>query len=535
MERRSIWGWLACALSGLLLVLSFAPFAWSWCGWIALTPAWSALRCCPSVQARPIRHGYVLGLVFIGGCFWWVGTATPFGLAVMLLVLSFYPALWFLLVVRLLKPVTESPLPFRLLLSYACAASAFWITLEWLRSWFLTGFNWNELGVSQVPNLFLRQFAALGGVPLLSFALVLVGIFLAEAVLALRWPDKRRLRHIGTPFFCGGAVVAVTWAYGWFHLQRHENEPPFNSVSYVCVQPNIPEIPYASGDMSVIAPREVEAFEVQKKLSLSAIASVPDLLIWPEAITTQRLMLDPLIQESVRTIEGSFHGDFLLGAEDLDGEHLYNCAYLLDPRTASIQIYRKNLLVVLGEYLPWSDNFPALRKWWGGIYFTAGNQPARFTLAESRASLAPFICYEDTQPAAANRAARLHPDFFVTLTNDGWYTGLPATWILSQHLENARLRSVEHDRSLIRCANNGISCEIDPDGEVLDRVQDATGNSTNVPGTLSRRLFLRVPQTTFYERWGDWVGVLSRWVTLAAGIFYLSRKTRKLNSGHKEL
>jgi len=37
------------------------------------------------------------------------------------------------------------------------------------------------------------------------------------------------------------------------------------------------------------------------------------------------------------------------------------------------------------------------------------------------ASFAPLICFEDTLPDVVDKAARLRPDFFITITNDGWY------------------------------------------------------------------------------------------------------------------
>lgn len=506
------------------MVLAFAPIGWAWCGWVALTPAWLLLRYSPAVRMRPRRYGYAAGMVFIGASFWWVGAAAPPGFLVMMGVLSFYVALWFLFVARLLPaPAPDRPLPARTLLVHAFLAAAFWVCLEWLRGWFLSGFNWNDLGVSQTSSLHFRQLAALGGVPLLSFVLVLFAVFLAETINALFHPGPGKWSRARLPAALAAIVLALSWGYGWRHLQRHENEAPRHSLRYACIQPNVAEIPYAKGDMSIIAPEEVQAFQLQQDLSARAVRDQPDLLIWPEAITTQRLTIDPLIARTVRNVAALYPGDLLLGAEEVDNAgKFYNCAYLLDRDPPSLQDYRKIHLVILGEYLPWSDEFPWLRKIWGSdISFVAGKHPALFTLSRGRATLSPFICYEDTQPGLAMNAARLHPDFFVTLTNDSWYGGLYARWTLAQHLQNALLRTVEHDRPLVRCGNNGISCEIDPDGTIVADVRDIDGNTTNVQGVMSRSLFLFDPQVTLYERWGDWVVRLSQVATLAAGFIYL--------------
>ena len=49
---------------------------------------------------------------------------------------------------------------------------------------------------------------------------------------------------------------------------------------------------------------------------------------------------------------------------------------------------------------------------------------------------------------------------------------------------------------MIRCANNGVSCEIDQNGTVIDRLRDAAGASIDVAGIFARTL-------NFYPRPAD--------------------------------
>src|ERR1700722_14059994 len=93
------WWW--CALSGLLLVASFAPYSCATCGWIALVPAWWAISRSKRAQKQPIRHGYLIGLIYFGGTFWWISNVTAIGTFFLVLYLALYPAIWFLLVARL--------------------------------------------------------------------------------------------------------------------------------------------------------------------------------------------------------------------------------------------------------------------------------------------------------------------------------------------------------------------------------------------------------------------------------------------------
>ena len=175
--------WCLCVLSGVLLVASFAPFSCATCGWIALVPAWWAITRSESVRRRPMRHGYLVGLIYFGGVFWWISDITAIGAFFLVLYLALYPAIWCMLVARLIAPRGEGTSGAAIL--QAIGTAGLWVVLEWWRSWFLTGFNWNELGISQAPSIVYRQLAAYGGVPLISFVLVFVNILWAEGVLGI--------------------------------------------------------------------------------------------------------------------------------------------------------------------------------------------------------------------------------------------------------------------------------------------------------------------------------------------------------------
>jgi apolipoprotein N-acyltransferase len=513
--------WLGAAATGVLLVLAFAPVEWFWCGWVALAPLWIALRCDAGVRRHPLRYGFLAGTVWVCGSFWWMAQATVSGFIMAILVLGFYPAWWLMLAARFL-PVDSRHLGWRGLLYCAGGATAFWVTLEWWRTWFFSGFAWNDLGVSQTPCLHLRQLAALGGASLLSAMVVVVNILLAEGWLNLR---GRQWRSAAGLLAEAMAVLLGSWFYGWVHL-RGLPLSPVRSLSYACIQPDIAQLPYANGTTDEIALAEGNAFDVLQELSVQAAALHPDLLIWPEAVTCQRLGLDSVIDRAVGSVRKIYPGPMLLGSEEYTEGRLYNCAYLLVPGESAIQRYRKVHLVVVGEYLPWEKTFPWLRDWWGGgISFSRGPGAECFRLPGG-VTFSPFICFEDTLEERVQDAATVRPDFFVTLTNESWYSGLGALWELHQHLQNAVLPCVEHDRPLIRCANNGITAEIDASGGVVDRVRDASGGDVGVRGILFRQLSWTPAVTTLFEIWGDWVTFCCQ----AASLIFLLKKWNNINA-----
>ena len=83
----------------------------------------------------------------------------------------------------------------------------------------------------------------------------------------------------------------------------------------------------------------------------------------------------------------------------------------------------------------------------------------------------------------------------------------------------AVFRAVENRCTVVRCANTGISCFIDPRGVVYDAVQQMTDGRMmrrNVRGTAAAPVKL-CDTVPFYARHGDWFA----WACLVvAGLAY---------------
>ena len=513
------WWW--CGLSGLLLVLGFEPFACATCGWIALVPAWWVITRSETARRQPIRHGYLIGLIYFTGTFWWISDVTALGTILLVLYVAFYPGIWFLLVARLIPPRVVGTAG-RILLP-AVAAAAFWVMLEWWRSWFLSGFDWDEIGATQSPSIIFRQLAAYGGVPLISFVLVVTNVLWAEGVAGM-WESFRRKRAVRVSFPLGAAllVVAVCFALGWHHLLRHRGEALGRSLSYACIQPDV--VPVISGDDSW----ETGALAREMKFSMEAIKAKPDLLVWPEAILDEGVFQDTPLNEAVHSICEQYGGYFLMGSQDFDFKQrkLYNTAYLFSPYGNHLQNYYKTRLVIVGEYFPFESRW--LRKQLGiGLDFSPGPEAKKFVMLTLGMSFAPLVCFEDTLAEVPDKAVRLNPDFFVDISNDAWYTGWYAAWGVRQHLNLARFRCIEHDRPMIRCTNNGITCQIDQDGTLTDRLKGAAGASIDVSGIFTGRLQFYPAHRTFYESWGSWIVLLSSFVSVIMAVDFFRRLARR--------
>ncbi len=85
----------------------------------------------------------------------------------------------------------------------------------------------------------------------------------------------------------------------------------------------------------------------------------------------------------------------------------------------------------------------------------------------------------------------------INLTNDGWYANSSE---LDIHLAIGVFRTIEHRVPLARAVNTGLSALVDGNGEIR----------AVLPKDIEDVLTVTVPlddRTTYYSRWGDWLGL----------------------------
>ena len=135
--------------------------------------------------------------------------------------------------------------------------------------------------------------------------------------------------------------------------------------------------------------------------------------------------------------------------------------------------YDKMIPLPFGEYIPFSDTFPALRNSIQGVGdFRAGTDVTLFegtTNAGVNYSYSAPICYEailERQMWKMLKDDSGEPvDFFVNITNDAWY-GVTAG--PHQHAMLTAAQAVMFGRPLVRSAYTGISWVVEPHGQILN-------------------------------------------------------------------
>ncbi|MEO8429536.1 MAG: apolipoprotein N-acyltransferase, partial [Verrucomicrobiota bacterium] len=511
----------AAIASGVLWAASFPKIGLAGLAWIA--PGLMLFSALGRGGGEAFRLGYVAGLAhYLISLYWLLHIPFPVGAVAGWLSLSgylaLYPAVWVWLGWKLfprksshdarLRPFSSAQallsLSWGQRLRWTLSCAVVWVALEMVVGRFLTGFPWNLLGVSQYEMLPLIQLASVTGIYGLSFLVVWFSVSFANTVFILvRQPTRSWAWKgaIALPML----TLAVVIAFGFrraMHGPRSDRE-----LRVALVQPSIPQTLIWDANESD------NRFKQLLQLSEQALASKPDLLVWPEAAlpnTDQemyRAITNLVVSHNVWMIFGADDAQTVVESSQPVGTNYFNSSFLLNPRGEIAGIYRKRRLVIFGEYVPLSRWLPFtkyLTPITGG--FTPGDRPVPFQLSKPRATTSVLICFEDVFPHLAREYVTDDTDFLLNLTNNGWFGESAAQW---QHAAAAVFRAVENGLPLVRCANNGLTCWVDSAGR-LHEVNFRDSKDIYRAGFKIAAIPLlpdgQKRQATLYQRFGDWFG-----------------------------
>ncbi len=387
---------------------------------------------------------------------------------------------------------------------------------EYLRGHILTGLPWNLAGQALAGSAVGAQTAAWYG----AYGLSLVTIAFAgagAAGLSRGVAPRRAAIWLAAPVI--GALVLFVIGFARLSLAP---APPDQPSAYLrIVQPNINQRdkinPDKWGD---------NFYRNLERSAGAAPGDAPLLIVWPENAA-------PLLDEAVGALEVLANelpagSSLIAGAVRRDaGEsgayRYYNAVALVEEVDGARRVvdhYDKHHLVPFGEYLPFYDllNAVGLAQLapYGDAGFAAGVGPA--TLSSNGVRFSPLICYEAIFPGAVYPREE-RPDLIVTVTNDAWFGDTSGP---RQHLDQARLRSIETGLPMARSANTGVSALIDAHGRILERIPlYQTGHiDAALPPAIAPPL---------YDRLGDLLYFLMVAGAVAAGAWghILSRAARR--------
>lgn len=548
---------LAAVLSGIGIAALFPPYSVGKLVWVVFIPLLIALWSLG--EKRRKRKAIVLGYI-AGCCFFlpnlsWLRSVSDVGWVALSLYLALFPAMWAVFVATLGNPwragrregLFDAPL-------HAFACAALWAGLEWLRGWLFTGFGWNPVGVAFHETPIFAQAADLFGVCGLS----IVPIF-AQAVLVQVCVRRTSQYHSAVlrrqvAMGCVVLLMGGTYVYGVWRLTTSRQGESIR-LKALLVQLNIPQ----EAARPLWTATEVHlGYEDDTLAALEQLGSKqqPDWIVWPETALTGRILraddgnwgmweqnvvtIGRVREKSAATLvlgvnetEASSDDGMLIMKQD--GKEWNSLAIL--PVDDSLQTFRKNHLVIFGEYIPLVDKLPFLAKIYeqqSGVEFGEGLsvgdslEPLTAEVHGEGFGVIPTVCFEDTVPRLMRKFVRKGPQLIVNVTNDGWFKESAGA---AQHFANSRFRAIELRRPMIRCANTGVSAAITttgttihPDGGRPQELRDANGSHFTRGSLLAEVDIPKDPPTTLYAMIGDW-GVIG---LAFLGFGLVSRK----RSGH---
>jgi apolipoprotein N-acyltransferase len=467
----------AALVAGALPALAFPAPNLEFVAWFGLVPGMLLLRSAPSAREAAVR-GWWFGAGFLLASLYWLAPNLGPGL---LLIAAFIGALWTIFGAAtwgLLRPPIT---PLRALAALAVVPSC-WLVADWVRSWQGFGGPWAVYGASQWQHPAILALAALGGVWLVSFALVAANTGILIALVARPIP----VRLIGV----ASALIAL--AAGPVAFALTSASPVSRHVTIALVQPGVVHNPTLSAYAS-------------QRLSADLRHDHADLIVWGESSVAVDLSL-PSSASRLRQLEAlsAADGAQLLVNQDsiVNGNH--SKVALLIGSNGIDGRYVKTRLVPFGEYIPFRQELGWLTK----ISKAASQNMVPGTGAHVLHVTMPkgppltigvLICFESAFPDMSRVDTDHGAQLIVYQTSDStWQASWE--WAQAQHAALGALRAAETGRPVVQAALTGDSVAFDARGRLL------AWKGSSFRGVALVRLGLPPASArTLYDQLGDYV------------------------------
>ncbi|MGW8764099.1 apolipoprotein N-acyltransferase [Streptomyces sp. NPDC055815] len=465
----------AALLSGILLYLSFPPRP-LW--WLAL-PAFALLGW--TLRGRRPRAGfglgYLAGLGFLLPLLVWTGEEVGAG---PWLALAAVEALF--VAAAGLGIAAVSRLPW-----WPFFAAGVWILAEGARARVpFGGFPWGKVAFGQADGLFL-PLAAVGGTPVLGFAVALCGFGLYEAVRRFR-----AYKATGTvprgPLAAAALSVFLPVTGALAALPLVDDSAEDGTATVAAVQGNVPRLglDFNAQRRAVLDNHVARTRELAQAVK-EGREPQPDFVLWPENSSD----IDPYANaDAADVIDGAVRE---IGVPTVIGAvvtpetgKLRNTLIEWDPERGPVATYDKRHVQPFGEYIPmrsfvriFNSNVDRVARDFG-----AGTKVGVFDLAGTKVGLA--TCYEAAFDWAVRDTVTHGAQLITVPSNNATFGRSEMTY---QQLAMSRVRAVEHSRSVVVPVTSGVSAVIRPDGEIVAQTKMFT------PDVLVEKVPLRSSQT----------------------------------------
>jgi len=459
----------AALFSGWVLTLVSPPLNLHWLHWFSFLPLYWALR--PGHHRSNAKLGYAAGWIGVFCLFFWLGeTVTRFSnlpWALAMIVVLIFATVFALPYAVVFGPVHW--LRARIGAAWVFVIPAIQVTMEHISPALFPYYH----GVGQYQAPWVWQLASVTGVTGLSYLVFLTNASLAEGLYRVREGRTQ-------PYRVHGLVLGLFLANLAFGAWRHNDIENQLSQSRTIQAAIIQQDTTMEKRMSESVFESIESW-VNRTETVQPHA--PDLVVWPEGSVhvnpnSARVKYRRLGRKSPRVyFEGlSKAGDYhlLIGGgtveryRDENGKKartLYNSAYSFTRDGHLGQRYDKMVPLPFGEYIPFSETFPALKDIIEGPGdFRAGDTATAFQAMDGDGVPYTYsvpICYEAILTGQMWKMADV--DLFINITNDAWFGDTASP---HQHGMLAAAMATQFGRPMLRIAYTGMSFVVDPHGDI---------------------------------------------------------------------
>ncbi len=499
----------AVLLAGALPVLALPAANLEFLAWFGLVPGLLIMRAAPSAREAAVR-GWWFGAGFILAAHYWLAPNIGPALLLVAIVLG---ALWIPVAVStwlLLRPPAsagglDGPGPAGEDTGGASAARAaaallvvpsWWLVIEWIRSWQALGGPWALLGVSQWQHPAMLGLAAVGGVWLVSFAIVAAN----TGIVILLTAGRLATRGLGA------AAVALAIAGGPAAFALSPPPHPTRFLTVALVQPGINPGP-----------------DTSQRLSAGLASRHPGLIVWGESSVDSDIARSPGLRARLTALSTADGAQILADQDTVTGGKKYKTAVLVGPR-GIVATYTKTRLVPFGEYIPFRQQLGWLTKISRAAPVNMvpgpGAETMRITAPGGRqVTIGVLICFESAFPDMSRVDARRGAELIVYQTSDSTFQ---QSWAPAQHASLGAVRAAETGRPTVQAALTGDSVAFDAQGRLLARL------TTGQRGVLIVRLGL-APATalTPFDRAGEVVPWTAIGISLLSFLLLIYRRRRQ--------
>ncbi len=512
-------------VAGFLMYASFPPTNWWWAAIVSVALLTWVLMHPASTPVGGLGYGFVFGLACFVPLLPWIGTLVgPVPWLVLATTSALFPGLFGLSAV-VVRRLPGWPIWFAVL----------WGAQEWLKSIVpFGGFPWGSVAFGQVDGPLL-PLAQLGGVPLLSTGVVLVGSSFAAIALEIeKWwrtgspaapqadPEAAQPVEPAKPpavLLPGITVCLVLFAavIVWPQV-RHAGagsggEP---TITVAVVQGNVPRLglDFNAQRRAVLDNHVRETLELAEDVR-AGLAPQPQFVIWPEDSSDIDPLINPDAAQQISKAAVAIGAPILVGTvldapgssqKNLENAEYTNTVLVWNPTTGPGDRHDKEIVQPFGEYLP----MPWLFRHLSGYADRAGHfvpRPGSDVVNIAGVPVGVSTCWEVIFDRAPRKAVRNGAQLLAVPSNNATFNKTMS----EQQLAFAKVRAVEHDRYVVVAGTTGISAVIAPDGRELVRTDFFEPAYLDIQVRLKTRL---TPATR-------WAPILQWLMVGAAGVLIL--------------